>query len=204
LKFFLKDLLNVPNTMSLFRVFMAPIMFIFWLGLDWCVAGLALGTAIGLTDALDGWVARKLNQTTELGGIIDQLGDLVFESTGLLIALLVGGLWSGILIIYLTREFTVMVVRAYVLSKGGSLPSSTLGKAKSSCIQWAFFFFFLGVILMKDGVLPQSWSMVGISPGLVLLWIGKASIILGITLGIITAISYLKVFVNVYVEEAQN
>ncbi|MCP4675136.1 MAG: CDP-alcohol phosphatidyltransferase family protein [Deltaproteobacteria bacterium] len=201
MKSFVKDLFNVPNTMSLLRILGAPLIAFFWLGLDWSVAGLALGTVIGLTDMMDGMVARKLDQITELGALLDQLGDLVFESTCLIIAVMMGKLWTGWLILYLTREFTVMVVRSYVLGNGGSLPSTVLGKAKSSFLQWAFFLFFLGAIVLRPGTIPESWTMVGISPGQILLWIGRASILVGIGLGLLSAWSYLKAFQKFYVLE---
>lgn len=187
--------------MSLFRIALAPLLALFWLGFHWYAAGLALGTIIGLTDMFDGVVARKLNQITELGAIIDQLGDLVFESTCLLIAAMSGELWVGLLVIYLFREFTVMVVRAYVLGKGGELPSSTVGKGKSSCIQWAFFLFFLGVILLQPGVLPESWSMVGVPPGRMLIWVATGSICIGLVAGLVSGWTYLKAFIEFYTEK---
>ena len=58
----------------------APLLAVFWLGLEWKVTGLVIGTLGGITDLLDGIVARKLKQVTELGALIDQLGDLLFES----------------------------------------------------------------------------------------------------------------------------
>ncbi len=198
MKGFLKDLLNVPNTMSLFRVFSAPLLALFWLKFEWWVAGLALGTVIGITDLLDGLVARKLNQMTELGALIDQLGDLVFESTCLIIAAMIGELWIGWLIIYLMREFTVMVIRSYILGNSGTLPSTVLGKAKSSCLQWAFFIFFLGAIVLRPDVVPDSWSMVGIPPGRILIWVSTASIITGLALSLISGWIYVKAFVNFY------
>jgi phosphatidylglycerophosphate synthase len=197
---FLRDLSTVPNLMSVFRLLATPLLPLLWFGFDMMVAALALGTLIGLTDALDGWVARKLNQTTELGGLIDQLGDLVFESTGILIGVLHGEIWSGVLILYLFREFTVNVVRSYVLGHGGQLPSSVLGKAKSSCIQWAFFFFFLGCILLEPGVLPPEWSMLGITPGRILVWVAIVSILSGIACGLIAGYRYLQAFVVFYAE----
>ena len=187
--------------MSLFRILGTPVLAYFWLGLDWRVAGLVLGTVIGLTDMVDGMVARKLGQITDLGALLDQLGDLVFESTSLILAVMMGELWVGWLILYLTREFTVMVIRSYVLGNGGSLPSTVLGKAKSSFLQWAFFLFFLGVIVLRPGTIPGSWTMVGISPGQIILSIGHASILLGIGLGIMSGWSYLKAFATFYVGE---
>jgi phosphatidylglycerophosphate synthase len=111
----------------------------------------------------------------------------------------VGEFWVGWLIIYLTREFVVMVVRSYVLGNGGSLPSVVLGKAKSSCLQWAFFLFFLGAILLEPGVLPESWSMVGVPPGRMLIWVGTASMLSGITAGLVAGWIYLKAFVRFYI-----
>ncbi|MBW2277269.1 MAG: CDP-alcohol phosphatidyltransferase family protein, partial [Deltaproteobacteria bacterium] len=73
---FIKDLLTVPNAMSIFRLLTAPLLAVFWLGLDWRVTGLIIGTLSGVTDLLDGIVARKLKQVTDLGALIDQLGDL--------------------------------------------------------------------------------------------------------------------------------
>jgi CDP-diacylglycerol--glycerol-3-phosphate 3-phosphatidyltransferase len=200
LRTFFKDLLNIPNAVSLFRIVITPLLIILWIGFDWKIVTLVIGTLAGLTDQLDGYLARKLNQTTELGGLIDQLGDLVFESTCLLIGILAGEMWSGLLVIYLFREFTVSVVRAYVVGHGGTLPSSGLGKTKSSLIQWAFFPFFLGAILLDPGVLPEAWSMVGVPPGKWLYWLAEASIYTGLLLGYLSAGTYLRAFVAFYVE----
>ncbi len=197
---FVKVLFNVPNTMSVFRVLAAPLLAWFWIGMDWRIGGLVLGTLVGLTDQLDGYVARKLNQTTELGALIDQLGDLVFESTCLIIGIVSGYLWSGWIIIYLFREFVVTVVRSYVTGHGGTLPSTMLGKVKSSCLQWAFFPFFLGGIIIQPGVIPETWRLVGVSAGQMLIWIGTAWILGGIVLGIISAAVYFKAFVRFYME----
>ena len=199
-RLFLKELFNVPNTMSVFRVIAAPLLAFFWMGAEWRVTGLALGAVVGITDQLDGYVARKLNQTTELGALIDQLGDLVFESVCLIIGVVTGYLWTGWLVIYLFREFSVTVIRSYVLAKGGKLPSLMLGKIKSSCLQWAFFIFFLGGILIDPVKLPARYNMIGISPGQAMIWMSTAWIVAGIVIGIITAGIYFKVFVAFYVE----
>lgn len=200
---FAKELFNIPNTMSVFRVLAAPLLAWLWLGQDWRIAGLALGTVVGLTDQLDGYVARKLNQITELGGLIDQLGDLVFESTCLLIGIISGHLWAGWLIIYLFREFTVVVIRSYVVGHGGTLPSTMIGKVKSSCLQWAFFVLFLGSILMEPGRLPDSWHLVGVSPGQMLIFVAVAWIFIGLVLSLISAVMYSKAFAEFYTHRLQ-
>lgn len=201
MKRFIRDLLNVPNTMSLLRLLAAPTLGFFWFYLDMRVTALTIGTVAGVTDLFDGLIARKLNQVTDLGALIDQLGDLVFESCCLLIAVMTGELWSGWLIIYLFREFTVTVMRTYVQSRGGTLPSSTLGKAKSSLFQYAFFLFYLGVILAERGVLPDSYTLYGIGPGRILIWISLGSFYTAFGVSLISGWKYLKGFAGFYAEQ---
>ena len=64
---FVKDLFNVPNTMSLLRIVSSPLLLLFWFTLEMRVTALIIGTVGGITDLFDGIVARKLNQVTELG-----------------------------------------------------------------------------------------------------------------------------------------
>ncbi len=198
MKTFKRDLLTVPNAMSLARLLAAPTLGFFWFALDMKVTALVIGTAAGVTDLFDGIVARRLNQVTDLGALIDQLGDLVFESCCLLLGVLTGELWSGFLILYLFREFTVTVMRTYVASRGGTLPSSTLGKAKSSLFQYAFFILYLGVILKQPGFLPAADSMCGVSPGHVLMWTGYASLAVGMSISYASGWHYLKAFSRFY------
>lgn len=195
---FARDLLNVPNTMSLFRLASAPFIAVFWLGLEWRVAALILGTIGGVTDLFDGLVARKLNQVTDLGALIDQLGDLVFESTCLLIGVMIGELSWIWLVVYLLREFTVTVIRTYVYGRGGTLPSGVMGKAKSSLFQYAFFAFFLGAILLQPGVVPASWSIIGVAPGRMLIWVAMTSIVTGFAISLISGFRYLAAFARFY------
>jgi cardiolipin synthase (CMP-forming) len=197
---FKHDLLTVPNAMSLLRLAAAPTLAFFWFSLDMKAAALVIGTAAGVTDLFDGVVARRLHQVTDLGALIDQLGDLVFESCCLLIAVLTGELWMGFLILYLLREFTVTVMRTFVATRGGSLPSSTLGKAKSSLLQYAFFLFFLGAILVQPGALPDGYSLCGISPGRVLLWTATGSFSVGIFISYASGWHYLKGFSAFYAD----
>jgi CDP-diacylglycerol--glycerol-3-phosphate 3-phosphatidyltransferase len=198
MRLFVKHLFNVPNTISILRLVTTPLVAVFWLGLDMPVTALIIGIFAGITDLFDGILARKLNQMTELGALIDQLGDLVFESSCLLIAVMSGGIWVGWLLIYLFREFTVTVIRTYVYSRGGQLPSSWIGKAKSACIQWALFLVFLGFILQRPGTVPADWQVAGITPGWLLVNGGMLSVITGISVGLLSGWHYLKAFAEFY------
>lgn len=203
MKKLLKDLLNIPNTLSLIRLFAAPMLAFIWFELERPITALIFGVVTGITDLFDGILARKLNQITDIGALIDQLGDLIFEAVCLFIGVLLTEFGMWILVVYLFREFTVSVIRTYVISHGGSLPSSWIGKAKSSLLQYGFFPFYLGVILLDPQHIDPAWTMVGISPGRMLIIIGKFSIFSGMFVSIYAAAQYIKAFAEFYAKQAK-
>lgn len=75
-----QDSLNLPNLVSLIRILLAPLLF--YLAFQqqpwWFLAALLFS---GFTDILDGFLARTLNQITELGSHLDSWGDFTIYST---------------------------------------------------------------------------------------------------------------------------
>ena len=122
-----KDILLLPNLITLFRFFSAIYLFFYYSPQDFKVSILVLIIAIiGLSDSLDGIVARRYNLVSELGVILDPLTDRV-----VFIILL---FWLNIFIpnslIYaiLLREFLVLIGSLYVLIKGLKINVSNKGK----------------------------------------------------------------------------
>ena len=122
-----KDILLLPNLITLFRFFSALYLFINYSPEDFNVFILvSIIAIIGLSDSLDGIVARRYNLVSELGVILDPLTDRV-----VFIILL---FWLNIYIpnnlIYaiLLREFLVLVGSLYVLIKGLKINVSNKGK----------------------------------------------------------------------------
>jgi len=122
-----KDILLLPNLITLFRFFSAIYLFFYYSPQDFKVSILVLIIAIiGLSDSLDGIVARRYNLVSELGVILDPLTDRV-----VFIVLL---FWLNVFIpnnlIYaiLLREFLVLVGSLYVLIKGLKINVSNKGK----------------------------------------------------------------------------
>ena len=74
------EIVNIPNFVSLIRLLMAPVLFYFAFTQqpNWFLAVLIFAV---LTDVLDGFLARTLNQITELGSHLDSWGDFVIYST---------------------------------------------------------------------------------------------------------------------------
>ena len=68
---------SIPNILSLSRVIFLPFLYLL-LFMDFRVVLLISYIIIGLTDYFDGKIARRLNQTTDLGNILDSVADLFF------------------------------------------------------------------------------------------------------------------------------
>ena len=122
-----KDIFLLPNLITLLRFFSAIYLFLYYSPLDFEVFILVMIIAIiGLSDSLDGIVARRFNLVSELGVILDPLTDRV-----VFIILL---FWLNIFIptdlIYaiLVREFLVLIGSLYVLIKGLKINVSNKGK----------------------------------------------------------------------------
>ncbi|EPM6851567.1 CDP-alcohol phosphatidyltransferase family protein [Enterococcus hirae] len=69
-----KEIGTIPNLLSIFRVILLPFYFYFVLEQSFMLAGILIALS-GITDFLDGFIARKFNQITELGKLLDPVAD---------------------------------------------------------------------------------------------------------------------------------
>lgn len=135
--------LTLPNLFSEFRIVAAPFLLLLaWHGLqNWFMALLAVAL---LSDAIDGYLARKMHETSELGAQLDSWGDL---TTFLIVPLAVWWLWPDIII----REamYILVVLSAYLLPllagfiKFGQLPSYHTWAAKTAVVTMSISVFTL-------------------------------------------------------------
>ena len=94
-------------------------------------AALAIFAFASLTDGIDGYIARKYNQITDFGKLVDPLADKLLVMSALLILLEQGVLPSWACILILAREFMVSSLRSIAASKGVVLAASKWGKIKT-------------------------------------------------------------------------
>jgi len=71
----MKKFFNIPNIISIIRILMIPFIIWFFLVEQFRVAALVIVILSGITDKLDGWFARKFNQVTEIGKLLDPVAD---------------------------------------------------------------------------------------------------------------------------------
>ncbi len=128
---------NLANILTLTRlVLLPPMIVLFFVPLLWaawvCLVLYIIGAA---TDWLDGWVARKFNQITEFGTLMDPITDKIFVITILLMLVAVGrieNLWVLSVVIIIVREFMVSGLREYLSGKDIKLPVTNLAKWKTT------------------------------------------------------------------------
>ncbi|MFM7158143.1 MAG: CDP-alcohol phosphatidyltransferase family protein [Bacteroidota bacterium] len=122
--------ITVSNMISISRMMMAPIMYAFITGTfprSW-VYGLALMAY--LSDLLDGYIARKRNEITEWGKILDPLADKIFVGLTCIALLSIGQLSIWYIALVIGRDVLIVVAGSFFANRADFvLPSTFIGKA---------------------------------------------------------------------------
>ena len=151
---------NVPNALSILRLALIPLFL--WLILrhegGWAVLLLIFS---GFTDYLDGYIARKYNQVTRLGKLIDPAADRLYIFTTLIGMVLTGiiPLWLALVII--ARDVMLLIVYPILATHGyGPLPVHYLGKAGTFALLYAFPLLLLANLFQAANfvILPIAWA----------------------------------------------
>jgi cardiolipin synthase len=137
--------LTVPNIISIFRLAGVPLFL--WLVLGPEEDGWALGVLLvsGVSDYLDGYLARRLHQTSQLGQILDPVADRLY-----ILAVVIGLAWRDIIPWWLAallpaRDLFLWALVPFLRTRGYSaLPVHFLGKAATANLLYAFPLLLLG------------------------------------------------------------
>ena len=125
--------MNLPNTLTLARIFLVPIVVAVLLTLEiriWAFWGASLFLAAALTDMLDGYLARRRKQVTTLGRLLDPIADKLLISSALVSLVQLGIAPAWMVLIIIGREFAVSGLRSIAAHEGFSIEVSPLGKGK--------------------------------------------------------------------------
>lgn len=124
-----KDLLTIPNLLSLFRLVLIPIYMVIYLNAedttDYLIAGGILAVSC-LTDAIDGKIARHFNMISTVGKILDPLADKATQFT-LIICLAIRNpvIWT-LVILFVIKEGFQLVAGLLTLRKGKMLTGAII------------------------------------------------------------------------------
>ena len=137
--------LTIPNLISVVRLAGVPLFLWLVLGPEadgWALAVLMLS---GITDWLDGYLARKLDQTSKLGQVLDPVADRLY-----ILAVVIGLAWRDVIPIWLAvllpaRDVLLWVLVPFLRTRGyHALPVHFLGKAATFNLLYAFPLLLLG------------------------------------------------------------
>ncbi|MFC1582267.1 CDP-diacylglycerol--glycerol-3-phosphate 3-phosphatidyltransferase [Planctomycetota bacterium] len=140
-------ILTVPNLLTLLRLAVLPVIIALYQKEAWVWSG-TLFAIIMMTDILDGWLARKLDQRTRLGLYLDPVSDKIIICV-LFYVLAHGGIvpfWMAHL--FLAREFAQNGIRAAAGKSGTVVGSNWMGKVKA----------FLQIVVITTGLVAPGMT----------------------------------------------
>ena len=133
--------MNLPNKLTLTRIILVPVFMVFvsltQIGTEdfnptwYLVAGIIFAAA-SFTDFLDGYLARKHNQITAFGKLMDPLADKCLVTAAMLWFVEVGRMPAWALLIVIVREFGVSGLRMVAADKGRVIAAGWSGKVKTA------------------------------------------------------------------------
>lgn len=111
---------NTANIVSISRIFIAfiAIGLLFYNSVSAYIGALCLTIIAFAMDGVDGYIARKYNQSSELGSVLDIMGDRIVEASYWIVFAVMGWLPVWFPIVCVTRAFTTDSIRSVALSKG--------------------------------------------------------------------------------------
>ena len=172
--------MNLPNGLTLMRIFLVPLLVAVLLTKYNVLFAAAIFLAASLTDLLDGYFARKREQVTTLGILLDPVADKLLISSAFisLVQLQVVPAWMVVIII--GREFAVSGLRSIASAQGFTIDASELGKMKMATQVAAIALLILG--MPGGAVSPIFYSL------------GRIALYFVVLFALLSAIGYFRTF----------
>lgn len=131
---FRREVLNLPNMITIGRIFLIPPVLMFIDKTDpWsCAYAMLLFMLASVLDLLDGWLARRAGLVTVFGKFVDPLADKIMVSAVLIYLVADDRLPAWLVVLLLTREFYINGLRSLASSENIVIAASQGGKAKTA------------------------------------------------------------------------
>ncbi len=177
---------NIPNALSLFRILLVPVFLVLYLSdsvaQEWAFLTLLVS---GITDILDGFIARKCNQITDCGKLLDPLSD---KLTQVAVVVALTTRYTELLpltILCFVKEVCQGIGGVLLLKKGSAVRGSKwFGKASTV----VFYICMLILVLWSDDLYVLRWVLIGVAG----------------TSMLMAFLGYLQMFVAISREEGQS
>lgn len=125
--------LNLPNKLTVIRVLAIPLFLIFLYiskGI-FRLLPLLIFAGAAVTDAIDGYIARRDNLITDFGKFMDPLADKLLTASAFIAFVEIDYLSSWVVVLIISREFLVSGFRTLAVSKGVTIAANAWGKIKT-------------------------------------------------------------------------
>ena len=131
--------LNLPNALTVTRIFLVPLLVVVLLtkfegrlilGVRKELVAAAIFGLASLTDWLDGYLARRRQQVTTLGQMMDPIADKLLTSAAFISLIQMGLVPAWMVAVIIGREFGVTGLRSVAYTRGIVIPASPMGKVK--------------------------------------------------------------------------
>lgn len=144
---------NLPNALTVVRIFLVPLLVVVLLtefegrlvlGVPKAVVAAGIFGLASLTDWLDGYLARRRQQITWFGQVMDPIADKLLTSAAFISLVQLGLAAAWMVAIVIGREFAVTGLRSIAHTRGITMPASSLGKLKMASQVVAILLLILG------------------------------------------------------------
>ncbi|WP_195573658.1 CDP-diacylglycerol--glycerol-3-phosphate 3-phosphatidyltransferase [Paenibacillus sp. 1001270B_150601_E10] len=151
--------MSIPNRLTAVRFFLIPVFVAFFVAEKRDVAFVVWMLA-GVTDILDGYLARKWNQVTEVGMMLDPLADKLMMMTVILSLFFAGDLPFSCALVMFVRDAGLILGALWFHSRGKkTVPANWMGKATTVMYYVAVVSLYFG----WDYAVPFLWFVIGFS-----------------------------------------
>jgi CDP-diacylglycerol---glycerol-3-phosphate 3-phosphatidyltransferase len=129
---------NLPNYLTLARIVLVPLLVVIlltpfadeWFGISSYALAIGIFLAASLTDILDGHIARKRNQVSNFGKLLDPIADKLLVSAALIVLVEKHLAPAWAVVVILGREFIITGLRSVAASEGIVIAAQKIGKIK--------------------------------------------------------------------------
>lgn len=133
--------MNIPNILTAIRLLLVPVFIVvFFSNIPHAILiSIIIFLFAGLTDVLDGYIARKYNMITKWGSVLDPLADKLMSLTVLLSLTIKGVIPIWVLVIIGIKEVLMIIGGAILFNKGTFVPARIYGKVATLIFYAAIF-----------------------------------------------------------------
>ena len=169
--------MNLPNVLSLVRIFLVPVLVVFLIVVPrpYNLTAAVVFLAAVLTDWLDGRIARSTRQVTTLGKLLDPMADKLLISASLISLVQVGRVPAWMVVLIVGRDLAITGLRGIAASQNVIIQASDFGKAT------------MIAEVIAVALLILNWPPISIP-------LGQAALVVAILLSLVSGAVYFQKF----------